>query len=66
MTNIFCSLTVTDCMLILEFTRIWSDTISGFEYKTCLLAENHKIDFTWSDELEIIKAYLFLLTKQSI
>ena len=53
-------------MLILEFTRIWSDTISGFEYKTCLLAENHKIDFTWSDELEIIKAYLFLLTKQSI
>lgn len=68
MTYIFGDLTITNCMLIfiLEFIHIWSDCISGFEYKMYLLAENQKIDFTWSSDLEIIKAYLFLLTKQSI
>lgn len=53
-------------IFILELIHIWSDYISSFEYKTYLLAENQKIDFTWSNELEIIKACLFLLTKQSI
>lgn len=37
---------------ILEFIHILSDCISGFEYKTYLLAENQKIDLIWSDGLE--------------
>lgn len=45
-------------IFILEFIQGWSDCIGDFEYKAYLLGEKQKIYFTWSDELEIIKAYL--------
>lgn len=45
-------------IFILEFIQGWSDCIGDFEYKAYLLGEKQKIYFTWSEELEIIKAYL--------
>lgn len=50
-------------IFILEFIHGWSDCIGDFEYKAYLLGEKQKIYFTWSDELEIIKAYLCLADK---
>lgn len=64
MTNMF---VILQCQLYVNFhfrIHSWLKWLyCWFAYKAYLLGEKQKIDFTWSDELEIIKAYLCLADK---